>query len=46
MVVHHRTHLWRSPFCYNRRLRFRLDVLRYREYLISLVNFLHYRDID
>ena len=46
MTTHHRAHLWRSPSSYNRRLRFRLDVLKYREYLISLVNYLHYRDID
>ncbi len=48
MHTHHhdRAYLWRSPSSFNRRLRFRHYVLKYREYLISLVNFLHYRDID
>ena len=46
MATLHRVHLWRSPSNYLRRLRFRHYVLKYREYLISLVNYLHYRDID
>ena len=46
MHTHHRANLWRSTSSYNRRLRFRHYVLKYMEYLISLANYLHYRDID
>lgn len=46
MAVHHHAYLWRSFSCYNRRLRFRHDALKFREYLLSLVIYLYYRNID
>lgn len=46
MAAHHRAYLWRSSSNHLRRLRFRRYVQKYREYLVSLANYLHYRDID
>lgn len=46
MAAHRRTYLWRSPSNYLHRLRFRRDALNFREYLLSLVIFMRYRDID
>jgi hypothetical protein len=46
MPAHHRAYLWHSPSNHYRRLRFRRDALKFREYLLSLVNYMCYRDID